>query len=55
MVCGLVCSPSSAFSSGLFSAGVFGLRFPLCMRVRARVLAHLVFLRERNILTKTCS
>ena len=35
MVCGLVCSTTSGFSSGLLSSvGVFGLRFPLCMCVR---------------------
>ena len=33
MVCGLVCSTSSGFSSVLFSVGVFGLRFPLCVCV----------------------
>jgi len=50
MVCGVVCSTSSGFSSGfLFSVGVFGLGFPLF--VCARGLAHLVFLQERkNIL-----
>jgi len=31
VICGLVCSTSSEFSSGLFSVGVFGLRFPLCV------------------------
>jgi len=33
VVCGLVCSTSSGFSSVLFSVGVFGLRFPLCVCV----------------------
>ena len=36
--CGLVCSTSSGFSSGLlFSVGVLGLRFPLCVCVCACV------------------
>ena len=59
VVCGLVCSKSSGFSSGLlFSVGFFGLRFPLCVcvcaraRARARGLVHLVFLQEsKNTLT----
>ena len=55
VVRGLVCSASSGFSSGLlFSVGVFGLGFPLCVcvwvgvcvRARARGLAHLVYLQE---------
>jgi len=34
VVCGLVCSTSSGFSKGLlFSAGVFGIRFPFCVCV----------------------
>jgi len=34
VVCGLVCLTSSGFSSGLlFLVGIFGLRFPLCVRV----------------------
>jgi len=34
VVCGVVCSTSSGFSSGLFfSVGVLGLRFPLCVGV----------------------
>jgi len=34
VVCGLVCSMSSGFSKGLlFSARVFGLRFPFCVCV----------------------
>jgi len=44
--CGLVCSTSSGFSSGLFfSVGVFGLRFPSCVCVcaRARGFVHLIF------------
>jgi hypothetical protein len=50
VVCGLVCSTSSGFSSGLlFSVGVFGLRWAcvcvcacvgVCVRVPARARAH---------------
>jgi len=50
----LVCLMSSGFSSVLFFSvgGFFGLRYPLCVCVRARSLAHLVYLQERkNILT----
>ena len=55
VVCGLVCSTSSGFSSGLlFSVGVFGLRFPFCVcvcaraRAAARDLADFVFLQEEK-------
>ena len=40
MLCGLVCSGSSGFFSGLFSTGVFGLRFPLCVCVCVCVCVH---------------
>jgi len=62
VVCGLACSTSSGFSSGLFSVGVFGLRFPFCVCVcvcvcvlaRARGLAYLVFLQERKNILNEC-
>ena len=39
VVCGLVCSTPSGFSSGLlFSVGVFGFRFPFCVCAHARAL-----------------
>ena len=55
LVCGLVCSTSSGFFSGLlFSVGIFGLRFPfcvcvcvcLCARARARGLAYFYAVRH---------
>jgi len=55
VVCGLVCSTPSGFSSGCCSRwGVFGLTFSLCVcvraraRARARGLVQLVFLQERK-------
>ena len=53
VVCGLVCSTSSGFSSGcLFPVGVFlasGFHCVcVCVCVCVRGLAHLVYLQERN-------
>jgi len=64
VVCGLVCSTFSGFSSGLlFSVGVFGLMFPLCVCVCVCACVCVVgrilyfYRREKDILThvKICS
>ena len=57
LICGLVCSTSSGFSSGLlWSVGVFGLRFPFYVCLCGLVYLLFVQLR-RNILTnmKECT